>query len=512
MGDRKVNDRQLLQEYVRQGSQAAFSQIVTRHLNFVYTVCRRETGDAALAEDVTQVVFLILARKAPSLRVETLSGWLFQTARFAAKNARRREASQKRQEQTMEEHLSLEEPKNEIWNQIEPHYNSALAALSAKDREAVLLRFADGLSFPELGVALGTSEDAARMRLNRAISRLRQSFARAGITVSVAVLAGVLAERTAEAAPSACAEKIAGGAAKSSIQVHSHLQGVLKAMALNKLKAAAITGLSVVFAGTFSFVTLAQTNTAPVVLPQTVPGAAPPKASDEGEINPDAAAVLRQSAQATAALHSLSADVEQNSVVEQDSVVPPRPWGLLANLTLKRPAQVLSETPGVNGQTSFVNGKGFWFYMHWNKQYQREADLDLNTSRIGPPVFSTFFFNPGFQGLSFSGLTDRPQETRTRLLGTLPWHGGTYTAVQITQPTGHGELSLVGTLTAYFGMDHLLHGFAVDVLYRGKRTVEEYALKNIRLNPDVPDAKFVFVPPAGAQPTDPPVAGLRFDK
>ncbi len=142
------------------GFQAAFSQIVTRHLGFVYTVCRRETGDAALAEDVAQVVFLILARKAPSLRVETtLSGWLFQTARFASQNARRREVSRKKQEQTMEDYFPLEDaPNNAVWDQIKPHYNAALAALSAKDREAVLLRSADGLSFPELSHALGTSE------------------------------------------------------------------------------------------------------------------------------------------------------------------------------------------------------------------------------------------------------------------------------------------------------------------------------------------------------------------
>lgn len=285
-------------------------------------------------------------------------------------------------------------------------------------------------------------------------------------------------------------------------------------MTLRKLKLTATAGLSIALVGTFSFAVQAQADPVHVLPPQTVQGAANPqkvdnKADNQGEIDQDAAAVLRQSALATAALHSLSADVEQNSVVEQDSVVPPRPWGLLANLTLKRPAQVLSDSPGVNGQTSFVNGKDFWFYMHWNKQYQREADLDLNTSRIGPPVFSTFFFNPGIQGLNFPGLTPS-QGTRTRLLGTLLWYGGTYTAVQITQPAGRGDGQhpMVGTLTAYFGTDHLLHGFAIDVMYRGKRTAEEYALKNIRINPDVPDAKFIFVPPAGAQPTDPPVGGV----
>ena len=262
----QVSDRQLLLQYVRQGSQAAFSQIVTRHLGFVYTVCRRETGDAALAEDVAQVVFLILARKAPSLRVETtLSGWLFQTARFASQNARRREVSRKKQEQTMEDYFPLEDaPNNAVWDQIKPHYNAALAALSAKDREAVLLRSADGLSFPELSHALGTSEDAARMRLNRAVSRLRQSFARAGITVSVAVLAGLLAERMSEAAPQAVAvlvTKIGVGGAAVSPQVSFHLQGAVKAMTLRKITLVSAVALATVAAVSVPFVTLAQNFT-----------------------------------------------------------------------------------------------------------------------------------------------------------------------------------------------------------------------------------------------------------
>lgn len=260
-----MTDQQLLRQFVQNGSQAAFSQIVARHLNFVYTICRRETGDAALAEDVTQVVFLLLARKAPSLRVEaSLSGWLFQTARFASKNARRREAHRKTQEQAVAEQMSSSPEKNALWVHIEPHFNSALAALSAKDREAVLLRFADGLSFPELSAALGTSEDAARMRLNRAVSRLRQSFARAGITVSAAVLAGLLAERIVQAAPPASAAllaKIGGSGATVSPQVSFHYQGVLKAMTMTKISFA-VAGMFAASVTILPLMTFAQSHQA----------------------------------------------------------------------------------------------------------------------------------------------------------------------------------------------------------------------------------------------------------
>jgi len=90
---------------------------------------------------------------------------------------------------------------NAIWDRLSPTVNDALAALGAKDREAVLLRFAGGLSFPELDTALGTSEDAARMRLNRAVDHLRQFFAKQGVTITAVILAGLLADRTTQAAP-----------------------------------------------------------------------------------------------------------------------------------------------------------------------------------------------------------------------------------------------------------------------------------------------------------------------
>ena len=100
MEDRPLQDRQLLQRFIRDNSQEAFAALTARYLNLVYAVCRRELGDADAAEDVTQAVFLILARKAPSLRRDVvLSGWLFQTARFAAKNARTQEQRRKAYEE-----------------------------------------------------------------------------------------------------------------------------------------------------------------------------------------------------------------------------------------------------------------------------------------------------------------------------------------------------------------------------------------------------------------------------
>src|SRR5579862_7409922 len=97
---RFTHDGELLQQFVRQGSQDAFAEIMRHHLPFVYTTCQRELRDVELAQDATQVVFLILARKAATLRNGTvLAAWLFQTARFVAQDMRRREQRRMLREQ-----------------------------------------------------------------------------------------------------------------------------------------------------------------------------------------------------------------------------------------------------------------------------------------------------------------------------------------------------------------------------------------------------------------------------
>lgn len=82
----------LLRRYAQENSQDAFAALTARYLGLVYSVCLREVHDPEMAQDVTQAVFLLLARTAPAFRSKTaLPGWLFRTARFAAQNARTRE-------------------------------------------------------------------------------------------------------------------------------------------------------------------------------------------------------------------------------------------------------------------------------------------------------------------------------------------------------------------------------------------------------------------------------------
>src|SRR5215469_5580622 len=132
-------DMALLREYARNHSEAAFAVLVERHINLVYSVALRQVRDTHLAEEITQAVFIILARKADSLDDKTiLSGWLCRTARYASANALtiQRRRQQREQEAFMQSEL---ESQNEFshqgeeaktWNQIAPLLEGAMERLA----------------------------------------------------------------------------------------------------------------------------------------------------------------------------------------------------------------------------------------------------------------------------------------------------------------------------------------------------------------------------------------------
>ena len=211
----EISDWQLLREYVEQSSQTAFAVLVERHVNFVYSTCLREVRDAVLAEDVTQVVFLILSRKAAGLRESgTLAGWLYKTACFAAKNALKQEQRRLRYEQNSMQELIAETATHPAgtpdagWAQLEEVLHDALSSLNCEQRDVIFLRFFEGKSVRETGEALGITEKAAERRLARALEKLRSRFAGQGFVFSTAALAALLAENAVQAAPATCAATV----------------------------------------------------------------------------------------------------------------------------------------------------------------------------------------------------------------------------------------------------------------------------------------------------------------
>ena len=198
-----TREDELLQRYAAKQSEAAFTELVQRYLNFVYSVCRRQVGNDALAQDITQTVFLLLAAKAGSLKPGTvLSGWLFRTAHLACRNAMRVEARRQHYErkaaQEMEDAARGLDPQ---WQQVESGLDEALAQLSPPDRDALLLRYVEELSLEEMAAALGISVAATHKRVSRALERTRRHFARAGATLTVTALGLILAEKMVQAAP-----------------------------------------------------------------------------------------------------------------------------------------------------------------------------------------------------------------------------------------------------------------------------------------------------------------------
>ncbi len=215
----KMSDAELLRLYLDQRSEDAFAMIGKRYARLVYGVCLRETGRPTLAEDASQEALLLLSRKASSLRDRNdLAGWLFLAARFTCKNMLKQERRTRLlEERAFQDRIEQEKlnasrsgsSQMSEWDEIEPHFNDILFRLKPADRQAVLLRFVQEESLKEVGDRLGISENTARMRVNRAVDKIRVFLERAGVAVTAAALIAVLEERSASASTSILSGAIA---------------------------------------------------------------------------------------------------------------------------------------------------------------------------------------------------------------------------------------------------------------------------------------------------------------
>ena len=247
MSDEGIRDRELLDQYAQKGLQEAFAQIVQRYVNLVYNTCFRDLRDHHLAEDATQAVFLVLAQKARSLRREVvLAGWLFQTARLVVRNVRKQEARRKARERLAAEMTQQTSTRERKWDACTPLLSEGLEKLSTKDRDAILLHYYQRKTLAEVGGATGVSEDAARMRVSRAMQKLRSFFARKGQTMAIGAVATLLMTSAVQAAPPNYAAGIvasvcpaAGTVALASGTAAALAKATLNAFFMAKLKIAA---------------------------------------------------------------------------------------------------------------------------------------------------------------------------------------------------------------------------------------------------------------------------------
>jgi len=246
MSDEGIRDWELLDEYTHKASQEAFARIVQRYVNMVYSTCFRDLRDHQLAEDATQAVFMVLARKARSLRREiVLAGWLFQTARLVVRNARKQEARRKARERQAAEMTQQTWPSEQTWDGLSPLLSEGMEKLGNKDRDAILLHYFQRKTLAEVGGSMGVSEDAARMRVSRAVQKLRSFFGRKGQTMAIGAVATLLLTNSVQAAPPACAATVVaavcGSVGKAALATSSAAvlaNATMKTLLVAKLKMA----------------------------------------------------------------------------------------------------------------------------------------------------------------------------------------------------------------------------------------------------------------------------------
>ena len=245
-----MTDRELVEAWATQKSDLAFAELVRRYLDLVYAAALRQVRDPQLAEEVVQAVFLVLARKAGSLRRETvIAGWLFCTTRFIAARAIRAESRRHRHEQeaaTMNPQATSSETDNIIWVQIAPLLDEAIGSLSSKDRDAVLLRFFQSLPMGKIGERLGLSEEAVKKRISRALEKLRCFFVRRGITLSAALIGGALSQNAVQAAAPGLSLKITAAQAAALAGGNSAVLATeaLRQLCWFKLRSALFVGIA----------------------------------------------------------------------------------------------------------------------------------------------------------------------------------------------------------------------------------------------------------------------------
>jgi RNA polymerase sigma factor (sigma-70 family) len=226
LADMPIDDAELLQQFVRDRRDDVFAELVNRYIGLVYNAALRQVGgDSHAAQDVTQSVFALLAQKAPTLtRHPSIAGWLHTTARFAARDwmrSQRRRLARETEAQVMQEILSDDRSSRIEWSQIRPALDDALGALNEHDREVVLLRFFAGRRLGDIGQQLQLSENAVRMRVDRALGKLQTQLVRRGITSTAAALGLALTDYANAAVPTGMAGTVAAHAVAAAPAVTS---------------------------------------------------------------------------------------------------------------------------------------------------------------------------------------------------------------------------------------------------------------------------------------------------
>jgi RNA polymerase sigma factor (sigma-70 family) len=245
-----MDSRQLLADYVKNGSEAAFKELLSRYMDLVYsTALRLVNGDVHRAQDVAQSVFTDLAREAPRLSPDTmLGGWLHRHTFFTAtKFIRTERRRQIREQQAME--MNALNNTDRDFEYLAPVLDQAINELPEDDRAAILLRFYERRDLRSIGETLGSSEDAAQKRVSRALDQLHGMLTRRGVVLSATVLAATLAAKAVTAAPTGLLATIATAALSGSTITTATVIAATKTATMTTLQKAALAATFAIVAG-----------------------------------------------------------------------------------------------------------------------------------------------------------------------------------------------------------------------------------------------------------------------
>jgi len=249
------SDVQLLRDYATRGVEAAFTQLVHRHTNLVYSAGLRQVGSPEAAAEIAQNVFLGLARGAkalvPRLAEEgSLAGWLCRSTRNLSLNFRRDEFRRQSRERKVMEQLAATSEDAPDWERLCRVLDDAMSELSEADYDLLVLRFYKSLDYRAVGAAMDLSDDAAQKRVSRALDKLRELLSQRGIRTSTAALSVVIAANAVQAAPAGLALSISsaalGGAATSTSTIIAATKTIAMTTLQKSLAVATVTILATV--------------------------------------------------------------------------------------------------------------------------------------------------------------------------------------------------------------------------------------------------------------------------
>jgi RNA polymerase sigma factor (sigma-70 family) len=308
-------DQELLRQYAQGPSESAFTAVVERHVNLVYSAALRLTaGDAALAEDITQKVFTDLAHKAATVaRAASVAGWLHTHTRFISLTAIRGERRRRIREQ---EAFAMHDPNNtpEInWSQLRPLLDEAVGELRPVDRDAVILRFFENKSHREVGETLGLNENAARMKIERALEKLQTHFVRRGVTVSSAVIATAMSANSVQAAPVGLGSKVAGASLVKSAGAVGFVQAIWSSCFMSTTAKVITTAVIAALIASMLLTIEYRSKANRLALPMPPTTNAPKLGTQTAQVEKPSALAVPPKPETTESVHAADVQIDANS-------------------------------------------------------------------------------------------------------------------------------------------------------------------------------------------------------